>query len=80
MSQFNKERAILLEGTLVYHHPKVNEQPVQDYHLEVVSVQIEPKRQEKPAKTTGNKPVKKAAVKRGAAKKTRNTLKKSPVA
>ncbi len=42
MSQFNKERAILLEGTLVYQHPMVNEQPVQDYHLEVVSVKIEP--------------------------------------
>jgi rubrerythrin len=81
MSQFNKERAILLEGTLVYQHPMANEQPVQDYHLEVVSVQIEPQRQEKiinarlvkPAKKNAKKPVKKVAgkpkAKRAARKK-----------
>ncbi|MFZ5628722.1 MAG: ferritin family protein [Spirochaetota bacterium] len=42
ISQFNKERAILLEGTLVYQHPMADERAVQDYHFEVVSVQIEP--------------------------------------
>ena len=78
LAQFNKERAILLEGTLVYQHPMVNEQSVQDYHLEVVSVQIEPQRQEKvintrlakPVKKPPKKPVKKAAGKPKAAKKT----------
>ena len=42
ISQFNKERAILLEGTLVYQYPMADERAVQDYHFEVVSVQIEP--------------------------------------
>jgi rubrerythrin len=81
MSKFNKERAILLEGTLVYQHPMADERAVQEYHLDVVSVQIEPQsvRAEKVIngraipvkKKTAKQPVKKASLqKKPAAKKT----------
>lgn len=79
ISQFNRERAILLEGTLVYQHPKTDESAVQEYHLDVVSVQIEPQsaRAEKVinarAGTTVSKkvrnPAKKAASKKKSAPK-----------
>lgn len=42
ISHFNRERAILLEGTLVYQHPLADGQVEQDYHLEVVSVRMDP--------------------------------------
>lgn len=91
ISQFNKERAILLEGTLVYQHPMMNEQSVQDYHLEVVSVQIEPqsvraekvinaeviKRKKAKSKKTASKPVSRSKPSKPAAKKTaKKTAKK----
>lgn len=56
MSNFNKERAVLLEGTLVFQHPLTDESAVQDYHLEVVSVRVEPER-----KATAAKSAKKAS-------------------
>ncbi|GAB4422622.1 MAG: ferritin family protein [Turneriella sp.] len=89
MSQFNKERAILLEGTLVYQHPMADERAVQEYNLEVVSVQIEPQsvRAEKVisarARPVNKKKAKKAVKKpapqkKSAPKKTvRNSAKKT---
>ena len=94
ISQFNKERAILLEGTLVYQHPMADERAVQEYHLEVVSVQIEPQsvRAEKvinaraipvgkkPAKKSVKKPApkKKAAAKKTVKKAAKKTKAKKP--
>ncbi|HMV34846.1 MAG: ferritin family protein [Turneriella sp.] len=94
ISQFNKERAILLEGTLVYQYPMADERAVQEYHLEVVSVQIEPQsvRAEKvinaraipvgkkPAKKSVKKPApkKKAAAKKTVKKAAKKTKAKKP--
>jgi rubrerythrin len=87
MSKFNKERAILLEGTLVYQHPMADERAVQEYHLDVVSVQIEPQsalaekvinaRAIPVKKKTAKQPVKKAAPKSAAKKTVKKSAKKA---
>jgi rubrerythrin len=87
MSKFNKERAILLEGTLVYQHPMADERAVQEYHLDVVSVQIEPQsalaekvinaRAIPVKKKTEKQPVKKAAPKSAAKKTVKKSAKKA---
>jgi rubrerythrin len=87
MSKFNKERAILLEGTLVYQHPMADERAVQEYHLDVVSVQIEPQsalaekvinaRAIPVKKKTEKQPVKKASPKSAAKKTVKKSAKKT---
>lgn len=67
MSQFNKERSILLEGSMVYQHPFVDDSAMSDYHDEVMGVRIEPEK--RPPKISVKKPSKKAAKKAKAAKK-----------
>lgn len=83
MSNFNKERAVLLEGTLVFQHPLTDESAVQDYHLEVVSVRVEPAQGSaapRPQKKAAPiKPKKKVASGKKAAKKkaSKNAKKKT---
>ncbi len=68
ISQFNKERAVLLEGALVYQHPLSDESAMLDYQMEVMSVKIEPRKQA-PVKPAAKKPVKKAVKKAKPGKK-----------
>lgn len=60
MSHFNKERSVLLEGALVYQHPLVDDSAEREYNFEIVSVELEPRKQ---AAATAKKAVKKAPKK-----------------
>lgn len=73
ISHFNKERSVLLEGSLVFQHPLVDDSAVRDYHLEVVNVKIEAEK--KPAVKAAKKAAKKTVKKAKAAKK---PVKKKP--
>lgn len=81
MSNFNKQRSVLLEGSMVYQHPKIDESAMRDYHDEVIGVKIDPEKRSKtkPVKKSARKPAKKAikktAKKKVAGKKTK-TVKK----
>ena len=76
MANFNSERAVLLEGSMVFHHPNVDDDPTHEYHQEKMNIPIEPAKlpakKAKPAtkKKTKPAPKKKAkAPKKKAAKK-----------
>lgn len=80
MSHFNKERSVLLEGSMVFQHPLVDDSAMRDYHDEVMNVKIEPetrspaKKVPKPAKKTVKKtktPRKAKAIKKTAKKKSK---------
>lgn len=78
MSHFNKERSVLLEGSMVFQHPLMDDSVMRDYHDEVMSVKIEPEKKS-PAKTA-KKPAKKAVkkpVKKTKAPKKAKTAKKA---
>jgi len=74
MSSFNKERSILLEGALVYQHPMIDDTAEREYHLEVVSVELEP--QKRPSTRPA---AKKVAAKKTAKAKPKKTAKKKVV-
>jgi rubrerythrin len=67
MSNFNKERSVLLEGSMVFQHPMTDESAMHEYHLELMSVQLEP--ETKAVKKVAKKPVKKTAKKAKSSKK-----------
>jgi|GEM_PF-1424752 len=73
MSHFNKERSVLLEGSMVFQHPLMDDSAMRDYHDEVMSVKIEPEKKS-PAKT-GKKPAKKPVKKTKAPKKAKTAKK-----
>ena len=78
MSHFNKERSVLLEGSMVFQHPHMDDSAMRDYHDELMSVKIEPEKKSsaKSAKKPVKKAVKKAAPKKKTAKKaTKKTAK-----
>lgn len=79
MSHFNKERSVLLEGSMVFQHAHTDDSAMNDYHDEIMSVRIEPEKRRatkpaiKPAKKAKGKPksVKKPAKKKAKPKKKR---------
>ena len=73
MSHFNKERSVLLEGSMVFQHPLMDDSAMRDYHDEVMSVKIDPEKKS-PAKT-GKKPAKKPVKKTKAPKKAKTAKK-----
>lgn len=73
ISHFNRERSVLLEGSMVFQHPLMDDSAERAYHEEIMSVRIEPQKMSatKPAK----KPVTKSSKKSKAANK---PVKKKP--
>lgn len=69
MSHFNKERSVLLEGSMVFQHPHTDDSAMRDYHDEVMNVKIEPEK--KSVSKSAKRPVKKAAKKTQTPKKTK---------
>ncbi len=61
ISHFNKERSVLLEGSMVFQHPLADDSAVRDFHAEGMTVQIEPEK--KSAARLAKKPDKKPAKK-----------------
>jgi rubrerythrin len=79
MANFNKERAVLLEGSLVFQQPHAERDTAGSFHEEAMSITLDapkkpvakPKSKAKPAKAK-----KKPAVKKKAAKKPKTKAKK----
>lgn len=82
MANFNRERAVLLEGCMVFQHPVVDHDAAHDYHQEKMGVPMAPAQQQsrkatlaRPKRKTATKPKKKPKAapkpkkKRTAAKK-----------
>ncbi len=68
MANFNSERAVLLEGVMVFQHPAVDSDAHQDYQQEKMNVPLEAEKgaspRKKPAKKAVKKPAKKSAKKK----------------
>jgi rubrerythrin len=73
MANFNSERAVLLEGVMVFQHPTADSDAHHDYQKERMSVPLEAQKPAAPRKSipkkAAKKPAKKAAKKKNQPKK-----------
>lgn len=73
MANFNKERAVLLEGSLVFQHPHAEQDTAGDFHLEAMNITLDAPRptaaKAKPKTKAKTKPAVKAKKKPAPKKK-----------